>query len=284
MYLPEGSFAPVPTPLWDSGDVDTDALGRHLTWLQGEGLDGALILGTNGEFASLPLIERKVVADAAARAESGLKLILNVGSCALAEALEMTAFGAELGYDALMCPPPWYFKNAPVAGLAEFFRRVLDASKLPVLLYHIPQMTGVGLSDELLDAIGEHENLVGIKDIPGLPDVLFVIDSRKEEIAVLEANRLNIPVVAIVDTNSDPDPINYVIPGNDDALRAIRLFTSKIADAVLEGRQVATEGEFQQVSADGMEGEYAIMTEDGMIVTEKGVVNPESMSEPQGAY
>ncbi|MEZ5394729.1 MAG: 30S ribosomal protein S2 [Bryobacterales bacterium] len=128
------------------------------------------------------------------------------------------------------------------------------------------------------------QNLVGIKDIPGLPDVLFVIDSRKEEIAVLEANRLNIPVVAIVDTNSDPDPINYVIPGNDDALRAIRLFTSKVADAVLEGRQVATEGEFQQVPTEGMEGEYAIMTEDGMIVTEKGVVNPESMSEPQGAY
>ena len=120
--------------------------------------------------------------------------------------------------------------------------------------------------------------------LQGADAALFVIDSRKEEIAVLEANRLNIPVVAIVDTNSDPDPINYVIPGNDDALRAIRLFTSKIADAVLEGRQVATEGEFQQVSADGMEGEYAIMTEDGMIVTEKGVVNPESMSEPQGAY
>lgn len=168
MYLPEGSFAPVPTPLWDSGDVDADALGRHLTWLKADGLDGALILGTNGEFASLPLIERKVIADAAAKAESGLKLILNVGSCSLPEALEMAAFGAELGYDALMCPPPWYFKNAPVDGLAEFFRRVLDTSKLPVLLYHIPQMTGIAISDELLDAIGEHENLVGVKDSTGI--------------------------------------------------------------------------------------------------------------------
>jgi small subunit ribosomal protein S2 len=131
------------------------------------------------------------------------------------------------------------------------------------------------------------QNLVGIKEIPGPPDVLFVIDSRKEEIAVLEANRLNIPVVAIVDTNSDPDPINYVIPGNDDALRAIRLFTSKVADAVLEGRQVATEGEFQQVAMEGADGEYAIMTEDGTIVTEKGVVNPDSTAvDPQqhGAY
>lgn len=167
MYLPEGSFAPVPTPLWASGEADPDALPRHLKWLKAEGLDGALVLGTNGEFASMPLIERKVVADAAARADSGLRLILNIGSCALDEAVEMARFGLELGYDALLCPPPWYFRNAPVAGLAEFFRRVLAASGLPVLLYHIPQMTGIAISDELLDAIGEHENLAGIKDSTG---------------------------------------------------------------------------------------------------------------------
>src|SRR5438445_8438085 len=82
------------------------------------------------------------------------------------------------------------------------------------------------------------QNLSGIKDMPGLPDVLFVIDSNKEAIAVKEARRLNIPVVAIVDTNCDPDEVDYVIPGNDDALRAIRLFASKIADAVIEGRDM----------------------------------------------
>src|SRR5437016_9326802 len=80
-------------------------------------------------------------------------------------------------------------------------------------------------------------NLSGIKDMPGMPDVVFVIDSNKEAIAGKEARRLGIPVVAIVDTNCDPDEVEWVIPGNDDALRAIRLFTSKIADAVLEGRQ-----------------------------------------------
>src|SRR6266567_5416172 len=80
------------------------------------------------------------------------------------------------------------------------------------------------------------QNLQGIKDMPGLPDVLFVIDSNKEAIAVKEARRLGIPVVAIVDTNCDPDEVDWVIPGNDDALRAIRLFASKIADAVVEGR------------------------------------------------
>lgn len=88
------------------------------------------------------------------------------------------------------------------------------------------------------------QNLAGIKDMPGLPDMLFVIDSNKEAIAVKEARRLGIPVVAIVDTNCDPDEVDYVIPGNDDALRAIRLFASKIADSVIEGRALATEQEF----------------------------------------
>jgi small subunit ribosomal protein S2 len=88
------------------------------------------------------------------------------------------------------------------------------------------------------------QNLAGIKDMPGLPDIMFVIDSNKEAIAVKEARRLGIPVVAIVDTNCDPDEVDWVIPGNDDALRAIRLFASKIADSVVEGRALATEQEF----------------------------------------
>ncbi len=88
------------------------------------------------------------------------------------------------------------------------------------------------------------QNLSGIRDMNGLPDLLFVIDSNKEAIAVSEARRLGIPVVAVVDTNCDPDEVDWVIPGNDDALRAIRLFTTKIADAVVEGRALATEQDF----------------------------------------
>jgi len=80
------------------------------------------------------------------------------------------------------------------------------------------------------------KNLSGIKDMPRLPDAIFVIDSNNEQIAVAEARRLGIPVVAIVDTNCDPDFVDYVIPGNDDALRAIRLFTSKISESAIEGQ------------------------------------------------
>ncbi|WZL78173.1 30S ribosomal protein S2 [Eubacteriales bacterium mix99] len=81
------------------------------------------------------------------------------------------------------------------------------------------------------------KNLGGIREMKNLPAALFVVDPRKEHIAIAEARNLGIPVVAIVDTNCDPDEADYVIPGNDDAIRAVKLFASKIADAVLEGRQ-----------------------------------------------
>ena len=81
------------------------------------------------------------------------------------------------------------------------------------------------------------KNLGGIKEMKRLPSCMFVVDPRKEHIAVMEARNLGIPIVAIVDTNCDPDDVDYVIPGNDDAIRAVKLIASKIADAVLEGKQ-----------------------------------------------
>lgn len=81
------------------------------------------------------------------------------------------------------------------------------------------------------------KNLGGIKEMKKLPSCMFVVDPRKEHIAVMEARNLGIPIVAIVDTNCDPDDVDYVIPGNDDAIRAVKLIASKIADAVLEGKQ-----------------------------------------------
>ena len=82
------------------------------------------------------------------------------------------------------------------------------------------------------------KTLGGIKDMRGLPDVIFIVDQTKEEIAIKEANKLGIPVICLADTNADPDGINYIIPGNDDAIRSIQLITSKLADAVLEGKQL----------------------------------------------
>ncbi len=100
-------------------------------------------------------------------------------------------------------------------------------------------------------------NLAGIKNMNRLPDAIFVIDSNKEQIAVREARKLGIPVVAVVDTNCDPTEVDYVIPGNDDALRAIRLFTSKISDSIAEGAQLMTDKQVADLQAGVGEAQQA---------------------------
>ncbi len=109
-------------------------------------------------------------------------------------------------------------------------------------------------------------NLAGIKNMKRLPDAIFVVDSNAEAIAVKEARKLGIPVVAVVDTNCDPTVVDYVIPGNDDALRAIRLFTSKISDSVIEGVQMATDKQFYDVAGVVPEAQFTASTfEDGSL-------------------
>ncbi len=101
----------------------------------------------------------------------------------------------------------------------------------------------------------------GIKEMPGVPSLVFVIDTKKEKIAIAEANRLAVPIVGVVDTNCDPTVVNYPIPGNDDAIRAIRLFTRMVADTILETRAVALEGADQEtVSFGGEEAEGEAQT------------------------
>jgi small subunit ribosomal protein S2 len=107
-------------------------------------------------------------------------------------------------------------------------------------------------------------NLAGIKNLSRLPDAVFVIDSNKEQIAVREARKLGIPVVAVVDTNCDPTEVDYVIPGNDDALRAIRLFATKIADSVIEGSQLLNDKQVADLAAvvgEAQQAEEAAVTE-----------------------
>jgi small subunit ribosomal protein S2 len=133
------------------------------------------------------------------------------------------------------------------------------------------------------------KTLSGIKSMNRLPDSVFVIDVRKEEIAVAEANKLGIPVIAVVDTNCSPEGVDYVIPGNDDALRAVRLFASRIADAVLEGQQMLTEGgataETPQAppaseAATPAGPETEAPTAENAVAAESGTANPEVAEAP----
>jgi small subunit ribosomal protein S2 len=126
---------------------------------------------------------------------------------------------------------------------------------------------------------GLEKNLSGIKEMKSLPRILFVIDSKKEEIAVREANRLEIPVVAVVDTNCDPDRIDHVIPGNDDALRAIKLFTSKVADAVVDGTAVLKE-KAKAEEATAEESTQALP--EGGVALKEDVAPPENGNEARG--
>lgn len=107
--------------------------------------------------------------------------------------------------------------------------------------------------------------LAGIKEMEQLPNILFVVDPRKERIAVSEARILGIPVVGIVDTNCDPDEIDYVIPGNDDAIRAVKLLTSKIADAIIEGKMLKEKNQAdlaeEAKAQEGQKTEETVVTE-----------------------
>jgi len=118
-----------------------------------------------------------------------------------------------------------------------------------------PEMIQALTKKEMSDNGREHTKLMGllggIKNMRKLPDALWIIDTKKEEIAVAEANRLGIPIVAVVDTNCDPDLISYRIPGNDDAIRAIKLFTAAIADAIIEGKRQMEERQKGQADLGG---------------------------------
>jgi small subunit ribosomal protein S2 len=124
-------------------------------------------------------------------------------------------------------------------------------------------------------------NLAGIKNLNRLPDAIFVIDSNKEQIAVKEARKLGIPVVAVVDTNCDPSEVDYIIPGNDDALRAIRLFASKVADSVVEGSQAMSDKQSAELAA-GVTASEQVNVEAEAVPAEAAVGEELNMEEVLG--
>ncbi|MGH7987184.1 MAG: 30S ribosomal protein S2, partial [Candidatus Binataceae bacterium] len=142
----------------------------------------------------------------------------------------------------------FYVNNRWLGGMLTNFQTIRASIERLKKLEEImadPEMIQALTKKEMSENGRAHTKLMatlgGIKNMRKLPDALWVIDTKKEEIAVAEANRLGIPVVAVVDTNCDPDLIAYRIPGNDDAIRAIKLFTAAVADAVLDGKRIAEE-------------------------------------------
>ena len=162
---------------------------------------------------------------------------------------------------ALRCEMP-FVSQRWLGGMLTNYKTIRQSVKRLVTLEEMAEEGGFeGLTKkEILGLSREQEKLEkslgGIKEMKGLPDVMFVIDVEHEDIAIREARKLGIPVVAVVDTNCSPDGVDYIIPGNDDAMRAIQLYTSLVADAVIEGRaslpEVALgEDEFVELDAEG---------------------------------
>lgn len=161
-----------------------------------------------------------------------------------------------------------YFVNARwLGGMLTNFKTI---RKRIERLNQLNEMQENGVFDvlpkkEVIKLKGEMEklekNLGGIKNMKKIPGAMFVVDPRKERIAILEARKLGIPVVAIVDTNCDPDEVDYVIPGNDDAIRAVKLIAAKIADAIIEGRQ----GEQLTVSEETISEENEIVENEEVV-------------------
>ena len=141
--------------------------------------------------------------------------------------------------------PPEHRKHQRAVGVGLIAARMAENGEAPSGGALTPNYLRLSQAErEKLEA-----NIGGIREMKKLPGALFVVDPRKEHIAVTEARILNIPIVGIVDTNCDPDEIDYVIPGNDDAIRAVKLIAGKMADAVLEGKQ----GEQTEVAAEAVE-------------------------------
>jgi 4-hydroxy-tetrahydrodipicolinate synthase len=191
-----GAFAPIVTPFRPTdGEIDFPWIPRHIVYLHDHGCTGIIPCGTNGEAASLSVAERMAVAETALEAghAQGMPVIVGTGASALTDSIVLTRHAFAHGADAVLIMPPFYFKKPADAGVAEWFRRVFDAA-VPsggrALLYHIPQSTGVPITDGILDLLyGSHgEILFGVKDSSGDPAQLAHFRSAFPRLAYFAGN------------------------------------------------------------------------------------------------
>ncbi|MBM3811283.1 MAG: dihydrodipicolinate synthase family protein [Acidimicrobiia bacterium] len=146
------------------GQFDEGLQRDYLAHLQKGGADGALILGTTGEFPSFSIRERKQVLESSIKHKGKLEIMAHVGTSNLPETLELIEHAAKAGAGSALVLPPYYFKNPTIDGLAAFYEPVLRGARVPVLLYNIPQLSGAAITPELITRLSTFENLAGMKD------------------------------------------------------------------------------------------------------------------------
>jgi 4-hydroxy-tetrahydrodipicolinate synthase len=155
------------TPLDLEGGLALEHVPALLDFQRRGGVDGVVVCGTNGEAPSLSVEERKRTLEAMLAHREAMLIVAGIGAASVTDAVELTRHATQVGANAALALPPFFFKEPAVEGLAAYFRAILDATDLPVLLYNIPQFTAVRISDELLERLADHPNLAGIKDSAG---------------------------------------------------------------------------------------------------------------------
>lgn len=163
-------FVAALTALGRDRALDPGLVRDLLAWYREAGVDGVLVLGTTGEFHAFSAAERKRILETYARHKGSLELMCQVATPNLPETLELLAHAAGHGADLALCLPPFYVKNPSVGGLARFFEPVLDAARVPVLVYNIPAMSGIAITHDLLHRLEGHPKLYGVKDSTGKLD------------------------------------------------------------------------------------------------------------------
>jgi dihydrodipicolinate synthase/N-acetylneuraminate lyase len=168
----EGVFAPIPTPFSPKDrTINFDYIRRHLEFLNEKGIYGVVILGTNGEFPSLSIEERRNIIAWVMKFKRNLKVIAQTGSSSFVETVALCDYAKELGVDGLLIATPYYFKNITETGLIEFYMEILNRVQHPIFLYNMPQNTHVKITNQVLENLLSFNHLLGLKDSGGEWDV-----------------------------------------------------------------------------------------------------------------
>jgi 4-hydroxy-tetrahydrodipicolinate synthase len=182
------------TPVDSKNKFDEGLYRDLMPFFKQGGCDGVVVLGTTGEFASFSVAERKKVAETACKHRSGLRMIIQVGTPNLPETLELLAHAGANGADGVLCIPPFYFKKPPVEGLVKYYSAVLEATKLPVYLYHYPGMSEVPITPELLHKLEHYPNLAGIKDSTGNAESYTAYTKEFPKLDMMTGTENNLPI------------------------------------------------------------------------------------------
>ena len=192
-----GLMTAIMTPFDLHGELALEHLAEMMEFQRQAGIDGLVVCGTNGEGTAMSVAERKQVLETAMAHRGSLQIVAGTGATSVTDAVELTRHAAQVGADAVLALPPFFSKSPSAQGLADYFRAVLDAADLPVLLYNIPQFTEVAITNELLGLLAGHPNLAGIKDSAGEWARTHELITRYPELRIfVGSDRLDAPCYA----------------------------------------------------------------------------------------